>query len=313
LIDSIHAVNFQSLRNVELEFGKFTVIVGASSSGKSAVTRAIKAVTSNALNSDYITRGAKKSSVSLKVEEFIVTIERESGDSSVYKVVEAGREKPRFARLNRQVPAQVTEALGIAPSTKEVASINFAGQFDAPYLLTEGASSVATVLGELTNVSTIFAAVKEANRRAKAASSLINLRKKDEAQLVEDLKKFANIGKAAKDITAAEQIMAECIALENQIEALQSLAQRLDAAEKARDRFVENVTLPDLEPLLAAQETFNRYTALLRSVASSQKASQHNSNLLIQANDALIQAEAQLHELLVSSGTCPTCNQEIIR
>jgi DNA repair ATPase RecN len=311
LIDSIKAVNFQSLRNVELEFGKFTVIVGMSSSGKSAVTRALKAVTSNALDSDYISRGTKKSSVSVKTEEFVVTIERELGDSSVYKIVEAGREKPRFARLNRQVPTQVTEALGIPPLSKEVAPLNFAGQFDTPYLLTEGASSVATVLGQLTNVSTIFAAVKEANRRAKAASSLVNLRKKDEAQLLEDLKKFANIGQVAKDITHAEQIMSECVELETQISNLTALLARLEAASEVRDSFVAIPELPELAPLLAAQKLYNEYTATLRVLAASQKSIQQNTLSLKQAGEDLKAAEEELHAILVDTGTCPTCNQEI--
>lgn len=310
MIDSIHAVNFQSLQNVKLEFGKFTVIVGASSSGKSAVTRAMKAVTSNALNSDYITRGAKKSSVTLKTEETTVTIERESGDSSAYKVIEAGKES-RFARLNRQVPSQVTEALGIAPSSKEVESINFAGQFDKPYLLTEGASSVASVLGELTNVSTIFAAVKEANRKARAASTLINLRKKDETQLVEDLKKFINIGQVAKDVSRAEQIMAECAELDSQIDAMSSALRRVEAAEKAREGFVDIPELPDPTPLLQADKLLNDFTSLVRAAAAAQKAQQANQVQLNSAQQVIEQAEKELHELLVATGTCPTCNQDI--
>jgi DNA repair ATPase RecN len=306
-------VNFQSLRNVELEFGKFTVIVGESSSGKSAVTRAMRAVTSNALNSDYITRGAKKASVSLRTEEFVVTIERESGDSSAYKIVEAGREKPRFARLNRQVPSQVTEALGIAPSSKEVTSINFAGQFDTPYLLTEGASSVAAVLGELTNVSTIFAAVKEANRRAKAASSLINLRKKDEASLLDDLKRFVNIGQVAKEVSRAEQLMAECLEVQAEAAALANLLARLEAADRARESFVDISELPDLDSLLAAQKKLNSYAQVLRSVAASQKAAQQ---FLQQSQDnttLIAETEEQLHKLLIDAGKCPTCNQDIVK
>jgi hypothetical protein len=41
-----------------------------------------------------------------------------------------------------------------------------AGQFDRPYLLTETGSAVASVLGRLTNVTLIYAAVRECNRRA---------------------------------------------------------------------------------------------------------------------------------------------------
>src|SRR6187402_3232806 len=167
MLQSIRCKNFQSLHDVDLELGKFTVIVGESSSGKSAFIRALKAVSSNQLNSDYITRGTKHSYVAVKTESATVTIERDQGGISVYKVAKTGSQESRYSKLNRQVPAEVTEILGITPSTLDEGSINFAGQFDPPYLLKDTGGSVAKTLGELTNVSTIFAAVKEANRRTK--------------------------------------------------------------------------------------------------------------------------------------------------
>jgi len=63
VIHSISCKNFQSLQDVEIELGKFTVIVGASSSGKSALIRAIEAIASNSLNSDNIMQGTKHASV----------------------------------------------------------------------------------------------------------------------------------------------------------------------------------------------------------------------------------------------------------
>jgi predicted ATP-dependent endonuclease of OLD family len=310
MIDSIKTVNFQSLQDVDIEFGDFTVIVGASSSGKSALTRAMKAVTSNSLDSDYITRGSKKSAVSLRTQDTTVTIERELGGSSVYKIAKVGSKESRFARLNRQVPAEVTEALGMLPSTQEVASINFAGQFDTPYLLKEGSSSVARVLGELTNVSTIFAAVKEASRRVKSASSLLNLRKKDQQQLLEDLKKFTDIGNKAKSITLAEVIMAECLELEEQISILQRLLGQLD---RASERFVEIPVVPDLTDLLEAYKNFNDYKYLVRKLLTNKQAIFAASSQIKEFAEIVELEETKLHATLISEGTCPTCNQQIVR
>jgi DNA repair ATPase RecN len=310
MIDSIKTVNFQSLQDVDIEFGDFTVIVGASSSGKSALTRAMKAVTSNSLDSDYITRGSKKSAVSLRTQDTTVTIERELGGSSVYKIAKVGSKESRFARLNRQVPAEVTEALGILPSTQEVASINFAGQFDTPYLLKEGSSSVARVLGELTNVSTIFTAVKEASRRVKNASSLLNLRKKDQQQLLEDLKKFTDIGSRSKAITLAETIMVECLELEEQINILQRLLEQLD---RASERFVEIPTVPDLTDLLEAYKNFNDYKDLVRKLLTNKQAIFAASSQVKEFAEIVELEEIKLHDTLISEGTCPTCNQQIVR
>jgi DNA repair ATPase RecN len=311
LIQSIKINNFQSLQDIDLELGNFTVITGASSSGKSAITRAIKAVAMNALDSDYITRGSKKASVSLKVDNATVTIERELGDSSVYKIVQTGCEESRFTRLNRQVPAQVTEALGISPGTQEVSSINFAGQFDMPYLLKEGSSSVARVLGELTNVSTIFAAVKEANRRTKNSSAILNIRKKDQAEIVSQLTKYTSLVAKAKDINLAEQIMQECETLQVQVDTLMNLIASLEASYKVLEAFVDLPDIPNLDSVTQAQKNLNDFAALLRSYSASKEILRKSENELQAAQSDIDVYQQKLHSILVEAGTCPTCNQEI--
>lgn len=311
LLDSIKVSNFQSLKDVQLDFGKFTVIVGPSSTGKSAITRAMKAVTSNALDSDNITRGTKHSAVSLRTNDTTVTIERGQGGSSVYKIAKAGSEESRFTKLNRQVPTEVTEVLGITPSTQEVASINFAGQFDTPYLLKEGASSVARVLGELTNVSTIFAAVKEASRRARNASALVNIRKKDQDKLLAQISDYANIGKHAKALTSAEEEYAECIKLEAKVARLQGLIERATMASAALRSIKEIPELPDTKSVLKTQEKLNTFKAILREVAKARQIISEQDTHIREAESAILLAEKQLHDTLVAAGKCPTCNQEI--
>jgi DNA repair exonuclease SbcCD ATPase subunit len=310
LIESIRAKNFQSLKDVDLELGKLTVIVGASSSGKSALTRAMKAVTSNALDSDNITKGSKSSSVSLRTGEATVTIER-SGGSSVYKVAKDGSQEQVFTKLNRSVPAEVTEALGIQPSTQEVASINFAGQFDTPYLLKEGASSVARVLGELTNVSTIFSAVREASKRAKNASALVNLRKKDRDKLIAQISEYAGVAKQAELVTSAEETLAECIKLQSQISLLRDLLDRATMASQALSAVKEFPTPPDLAGVLEAQEKLNTFKDTLRQVALARQTIATQDTSISDAQSAILQAEQELHDTLVAAGKCPTCNQEI--
>lgn len=312
LLESVHARNFQSLHDIELEFGKFTTIVGPSSSGKSAVTRALKAVTSNALNEDYISRGTKHASVTVDVDSVKVTIEREIGDSSVYKISRMGSEEPPYSKLNRKVPAQVTEALGILPSTQEVGCINFAGQFDSPYLLTQGASSVAKILGELTNVSKIFNAVKEANRRTKNASGLVNLRKKDEAALKADLLKFAEMGQMSKDVTQAEVLIASAGQTQAQLTDLTNCLQDLESSSKILAEFLDTPELPDLDDVLLSQINLNKFKDLARTMIQSQKTVRECDSAIAEAISQIEHSEDELHKLLLQAGTCPTCNQDVL-
>lgn len=311
MIESIKAVNFQSLQNVELELGKLTVIVGPSSSGKSALTRAIKAVASNALDSDYITRGTKKSAVSLKTSDATVTIERELGDSSVYKIAKVGSKESRFARLNRQVPTEVTEALGILPSTQEVADINFAGQFDMPYLLKEGSSSVARILGQLTNVSVIFEAVKEASKKAKAASGIVNIRKKDQVALQTELANFTDIVSKAKQVNKAEAIVAECVELEAQVVQLRAL---LHAAQTASDALSAVQIIPDLPDTTELMEAYNNLVAFKSTLRTAIISQNEIKSAVLAGENAqaeIDESDKALHDLLAKAGKCPTCSQEI--
>ena len=311
MIESIKCSNFQSLRDLDLELGKFTVIVGASSSGKSALTRAIKSIASNDLGTDKITQGAKHCAVSVKTDLGTVTIERDLGGSSAYKITKIGSEESRFARLNRQVPTEVTEVLGIAPSTKELESINFAGQHDAPYLLKESSSNVARILGELTNVSTIFSAVREANKRAKNASSLLNLRKKDLDDVVTQIADYAEIGTQAKQISALEDLHAECATIQTQANLLEDLLDRAVMASQALSRIREIPELPNTTDLLKAQTELNDFKNVLREVAAASKIIAHQQSSLTEAESAILQAEDELHKTLVAAGQCPLCNQEV--
>lgn len=311
MIESVRAKNFQSLQDIDLDFGKFTVIVGASSSGKSALTRAIKAVTSNALHSDSITKGAKHSSVTLTTDGATVTIERTGNESSNYKVSKNGCEEPPYSKLNRSVPTQVTALLGITPSTKEVESINFAGQFDTPYLLKDGASSVARVLGELTNVSTIFSAVREASKRAKNASTVANLRKKDLDKIITQIADYSSVGQQAKQITAIEDKISECTRIDSRISLLKELLDRATMASQALSRIKEIPALPDIDILVKAQTNLNSFKDILREVAKSRQTIAEQTASIEAAESAIIQAEEELHQTLVAYGQCPTCNQEI--
>jgi predicted ATPase len=311
MIQSVYCKNFQSLKDLEIELGKFTVIVGASSSGKSAFIRALRAIADNALHSDNIMQGTKHASVAVTTESATITIERSVGGTSVYKVAQHGSEESSYTKLNRQVPAQVTAALGIVPSTKEVTSINFASQHDAPYLLTESSGNAARILGELTNVSTIFAAVREASKRAKAASTLLNVRKKDQEAVIASIVEYKDINTQAKAMQQVEDIWGEAQALEESRQALQSCIVRSIAASEALSEVSFIPETPSLDEILDEQKTLQEFKALLKQAILATKQISTAANTIQAASAEILEAEKQLHDLLTDAGQCPLCLQEV--
>jgi DNA repair ATPase RecN len=311
LLQSISCKNFQSLQDVEIELGKFTVIVGASSSGKSALIRAVRAIADNSLNPDNIMQGTKHSSVSIKTDMATATIERSVGGSSVYKITKIGSEESSFTKLNRQVPSQVTEVLGIPPSTKEVSSISFASQHDAPYLLTETSSNAARILGELTNVSTIFAAVSRATKKAKAASTLLNLRKKDQEAVMKQIVEYQDIKAQATAMSEVEDVWEEL----SDINAFRvNLAGCIDRAEKASDALSRVRLIPEppsMAELLSTQRSLQDFKSTLKSAILASRLVTEQSDKITALEQTVKDTEEHLHKLLADIGQCPLCHQEV--
>lgn len=311
MIESIHCKNFQSLKDVELVLGKFTVIVGPSSSGKSAVIRAIRAVADNALSSDNIQQGTRHASVAIKTDAATITIERSVGGSSVYKITGHSGEESSYTKLNRQVPSEVTAALGILPSTKEVDSISFAGQHDAPYLLTESSSNAARILGELTNVSTIFAAVQKATRKVKAASTLLNVRKKDQEAVMAQISEYRNINDEAKSMSQVELLWSDIEQLQSRTTLLERCLATAQTASDALRKAEIIPEAPSMDGILAQHKTVLQFKDLLKKTIIASKQIVEFSELINDAEANAAKAEEDLHNLLIEAGQCPLCLQEV--
>lgn len=299
--------NFQSLKNVDLELGLFTVIVGPSSSGKSALIRAVKALASNVRGSSVITRGQKAMAITGRTETHTVTLER-SDRSASYKISGEGGNLT-FTKLAAGVPEQVSQVLRIEPVT-EAGSVNFASQFDKPYLLDESGSTVARVLAELTNVNALFEAVRAANRIRQNALSTHKVRQSDLEQVKVRLGAFQGLQDRMKALEQVEQLDAQRRSLESQAGRLNTAISTLRITERA----IEKATLPALPNYGLLGPTLNRYLELqasLRGLVAKQKRFEEVRDESAIATMDAGSARHALHHRLQEAGVCPTCGQEI--
>lgn len=156
MIDYVRIRGFQSLEDVSLSLGRFTVLVGPSNSGKSAIRRALEAVTTNAAPAGRLRTGS---------DQITVEVATETG-----RVIWEKGPKRNAYTVNTDAGTVVQDKPG-AKATPEVAAVlgldadNFSDQFDRPFLLADTASAVAGALGELTNITVLFDAQREANRQ----------------------------------------------------------------------------------------------------------------------------------------------------
>ncbi len=306
MFEQVSIRNFQSLRSVDLELGRLTVIVGASSSGKTALMRALRAISSNVRGSSIVTRGTKQASVSLSSESSMVTLER-SETTSTYKIVDkvTGAEQV-FTKLAGGVPEKVSEMLRISPVV-DGSSINFAGQFDRPYLLDESGGQVARVLGELTNVNTIFEAVREANRRRLAASSGLKSREAEIVKITADIHSRPNLlgrieqcGKAEVALARAQQVSAEINKLTASLIKLDTEVVHVDLPE-----------VPDLTLVLEIHERLSNFKELLTRLVKAENEVLQSQALADKLSQDEFDTQFELRALLEELGICPTCGMAV--
>ncbi len=311
MFEEIRVNNFQSLRKVELPLGRLTVIIGASSSGKTALIRALKILTSNSRGSTFVSHGQKVASVSARTDTGIVTIERGDGHG-VYRLVTGQADEMTFTKLGGDVPEQVSAALGVKPFI-DGASLNFANQFDRPYLLTETGSVVAATLGALTNVSVLFAAVREANRRRLALQAQLKVRRQDLDRLITQVEQFTDLAERTQWCESAEQRVIEAKELKVKIARLQ---QCISVSEEAERVLAQHKVPPPLPSLKSLAEAYRQLTLCQTKVGE-----------WLSAKDTFGDATKQLtkwqkiekdgheaqHQALIDAGSCPTCGQVIWR
>lgn len=263
MIEEIEIRNFQSLHHVKLELAPFTAIIGPSSSGKSALTRAARVLIENQRGSAFISHGERVSSITAKTSNGVVTLTRGKGtDDNSYVVIPndpSHKLAPQttFTKLGGETPVEVSQFLGIDPKDP----IAFAGQFDKPYLLDERPAEIARVLGELTNVRVIFDAARESNRRKLASSQLMKTRQADLAEIKARVPEFRAIKEQVSALDAAADLISEAQEIEEQISELE---EALDGYEIAISRIEQlrpltQVEIPDESELIEAYEELRQF------------------------------------------------------
>jgi len=175
MIQKIKVEGYQSLKSVELELGRFTVILGESNVGKSAMLRAVKALVENQTGlEDFLTIGMKVCRVELSMDSgnddvLGVVWEKKKSGTQYHIHSTASQSLDKFGK-GVGVPVEVInvlkmERIEFAPGTKFAP--NFHDQFSTPFLLEETGGRVAKMLGEMSGVNLLYRANAEANVRAK--------------------------------------------------------------------------------------------------------------------------------------------------
>lgn len=342
MLNRVEVSNFQSLHSLDIELAAFTVIVGRSSSGKSAFTRALRLLASNQRGSAFITHGERQCRVTAHTDRGVVSIARGADDS--YTVIPHDGQQRTYSKLGGNTPPEVSSFLGI-PSTSP---LNFAGQFDMPYLLKDSAGEVARTLGALTNVNVIFEAAQQSNRKRTQVNASLKVKQADLATITEQRKQYEPLPAQLRALTAAEEALTRAHTTEQYLARLQGLTALIDGAESKlsslptvtalpsiegaaqimkRQRTLEGIrlahstalailqklptvtTLPSIDVATQQQATLTRLRNLSQQHATAYEGYLTARELMDHTTQQTAALTQQYTDTLAAAGTCPTCHQ----
>ncbi len=318
MLTQVEVESFQSLRKLSLQLGRFTVVTGPTGSGKSAVLRAVRLLAFNARGTSYIARGAKSCKVAAgdREQAWAVGIERGvSRGKDCYRVsrlvadpmaAEGYLDEPQvdvFTKLGGEVPHDVTHLLSLT-------ELNFAAQFDRPFLLDASGGEIARVLGKLTNVTLLFDAAREANRRRLEVMGDLKRAEASLAGLIEAAQRFRGMHERRAAVSEAESVLQRVHEVTVRAGRLRVLTDRLEAAQAALERAVP----PEVPDGSRLDELAGKLARLRELVAGERQAReeavrQHHFAEVACAGEQ--DAHDKLHEVLVDAGQCPTCGSVI--
>lgn len=180
--------NFQSLAKADFELADFTLIVGPSNSGKTAVIRALAACLFNTPGTDYITEGKTEAAILFDDNENKITYSK--GKSAKYQINDKG-----YAAIGRG-PFSEVEKLGYRELNIDGVSIRpqFSFQHDAPYLISPlyTASTISAVFGSLSNSDLVRRAKHLNEKELKGLTSEVNAEQRLFEETDAKLQKYIN-------------------------------------------------------------------------------------------------------------------------
>ena len=318
LLERLSVTNFQSIANADIELGSFTVIVGPSNSGKSALLRALRAVVRN-LNSPSAVRAGKKLLTSeVYFNGHTVSIER-GKSSSTYRIELPNGKEEVYTKAGRDVPEDVQNLLGL-PKPEDTPDLVFSSQIEPPFLLAVTGSTAAKVLGDLTNVSKLHAAAREANRRRGEASKMEGIRRSDALSAHTRMKEeFSDLPAQVATIKDCKALLEEVRSNANKGEQIARWLEVVQIAESAETQLNAQIAdLPkpaDIESLAeeAGRKIGTRHRILdyLEVLRKCSEASGSIETMIHESEQDIIRLDDLYMQVLFAHGTCPTCNQKV--
>lgn len=304
MLERIEVKDCQALKDVDIALGSFTVIVGPSGNGKSALIRALKALCFNQVGQRFIRHKQQKAWVRLTFDGGKVIEWEKPRDKGATYVAE-GQE---YTRVGRAVPQDIEDMLGIRRITIDK-GVTFTPQFhsqhDLPLLLTESSTLAARALAKLTKLSVLVEAQMACRRDLGRAKSERKAADEETVRLKEQIGAMPNVARASNVLNRANKLK-------------RGVDKNLDVAKQAADivqdisgsLLIADMPLPTEAEVSALDARVVDLEKIMTAIAQADQATaamgEHDAEA-ISAQNELTALEQEYEELVEELGACPMC------
>lgn len=305
MFEKLVVENVQSLQpKIEVEFARFTVIVGPSGRGKSAFLRALTAVCFNQAPKKLLSHKKRQARVELTLDDGqVIEWEKVRDKGATY-----GMGDKTYTRTARAVPPEIAQVLGVRriEVDKNVAwRPQFHLQFDLPMLLTESSTMAARALAQLTKLSLLVEAQVECRRDRRRVEQQHTAAEEEVGRLRAQLSELPNVKRVRDTVDQASKRLGQ---------ADEKLVTAVQAAEIAQDiagaLLLTDLTLPSDQEMEVLEAKMVVVERALVAITESEK---HDMSLALAQDKAtevetiLAGVEDTYHALVDTLGACPMC------
>jgi len=183
--------NFQSIESADLTVDGFTVIVGRSNIGKSAIVRAIDGALTNLSGDSFVRLGEHHAEVELETDNLTLKWSKGGG---LNDYVINGED---FESVGRGAPSVIAEAgFREVEVSRATIPVQVAGQFNPIFLLDPGkvsGSLAAEVVSDIGRLGELQSALRNAAKDRRSLDTVQRVRRKDLKQAKSDVEAFENL------------------------------------------------------------------------------------------------------------------------
>jgi len=237
--------DFQSIEEAELTIDGFTVVVGRSNIGKSAVVRAVEGALTNLSGDSFVRLGAHHTEVELDCPDLQLTWKKGGGFNDYVINGEV------FESVGRGAPPVIAEA-GFREVEVSRASIpvQVASQFNPIFLLDPSkvsGSLAAEVVSDIGRLGELQEALRNASKDRRSLETVQRVRHKDLKQTRAEIQAYDALDEDLALGDNLRDLMREVETLQSEIKHLEELSEEYRSAREEVSKYqdADTISLPE--------------------------------------------------------------------